>query len=87
MEELDMDYDITCDNLVDIDQEVVGFKVYEGEFYDMKLKDYVSIKTLKNGDDKTIFKTKDDGRYVLEVEDLQMGTVEYFYSFNIQDLV
>lgn len=87
MEELDMDYDITCDNLVDIDQEVVGFKVYEGEFYDMKLGDFVSIKTLKNGNDKTILKTKDDGRYVLEVEDFQTGTVEYFYSFNIQDLV
>ena len=86
-QELMLDYDITCKNLVDIDQQINGFEEEVGEFYDFDSGDTIEVKILKDNNGRAIMKSKDDGRYVLEVEDFMEGTVEYFYSFNINDLV
>jgi hypothetical protein len=69
---------------------VAGWQLYDAEFYSVKTRKVINLKTLYNGTEigrigaKQIFQMK-DGKYVLEVEDEE--GVEYFYSENIQDLV
>lgn len=91
MIELNLDYDITCDNLVDIDVTIPGFEVETKEFYNQngeleERKVLVDNRFPLNADPPVqIMKTKSDGRYVLEVEcDYE---VEYFYSYDIKDLI
>jgi len=83
MKELDLDYDISVDNMNDIITDYGNFVVEDAEFYDRKTTKLVTKKVLVN-EGKQIFSMK-DGIYILEIEDC--GEVEYYYSKNLNDLV
>ena len=81
--ELSDDYDISGNNMLDIENDISCFKVKNSEFYVPKGKVNRKILTFDN---KQIFQMN-DGIFILEVEDYQEGTVEYFYSKDIYDLI
>jgi hypothetical protein len=80
--ELSDDYDISGLNMLDIEIGINNFKVKDSEFFVPKGK--VNRKILVF-DNMQIFKMN-DGIFILEVEDYQESTVEYFYSEDIYDL-
>ena len=82
--ELSDDYDISGSNMLDIESDISYFKVKDSEFF-IYPKGKVNKKILAF-DNKQIFKMN-DGIFILEVEDVQDGTVEYFYSEDIYDLI
>ena len=84
--ELDDNYDISVENMLDMTQEIGGFKLSEEEFSNKKSK-LVKKNILRNEEEnKQIFSMK-DGLFILEVEDVNEGTVEYFFSKDINDLI
>jgi len=82
--ELSDDYDISGLNMLDIEIGINNFKVKDAEF-SIYPKGKVNRKILAF-DNMQIFKMN-DGIFILEVEDYQEGTVEYFYSEDIYDLI
>ena len=80
--ELSDDYDISGLKMLDIEIGINNFKVKDAEFHVKKGK--VNRKVLAF-DNMQIFKMN-DGIFILEIEDYQEGTVEYFYSEDIYDL-
>lgn len=87
MLELDLDYDMTVDNMVPLTGEYKGWTNEEGEFYLLSDEKLVKMPYLLNCN-KQIFQMK-DGRFVLEVENIESDEfeVEYFYSYDINDLL
>ena len=86
MIELDVDYDMTVENMVPLTDKYIGWSNEEGEFYLLGDAKLVKMPYLLNdAGDKQIFKMK-DGRFVLEVENDEFE-VEYFYSYDINDLL
>jgi len=86
MIELDSDYDMTVDNMVPLTDKYTGWSNKEGEFFSPSDDDFIKMSCLLNDTcDKQIFKMK-DGRFVLEVENDELE-VEYFYSYDINDLL
>jgi hypothetical protein len=81
--ELSDDYEISGLNILDIEIGINNFKVKDSEFF-IYPKGKVNRKILAF-DNMQIFKMN-DGIFILEVEDYQEGTVEYFYSEDIYDL-
>ena len=88
MIELDADYDMTVDNMVTLTGEYKGWTNKEGEFYSVNEGKFINMSVLNNDFDKQIFQMK-DGRFVLEVENIESDEfeVEYFYSYDINDLL
>lgn len=85
MLELDLEYDMTVDNMVPLTGEYKGWTNEEGEFYSPE-EDVIKMNYLLNDDcTRQIFQMK-DGRFVLEVENDEFE-VEYFYSYDINDLL
>jgi hypothetical protein len=87
--ELDLDYDITVDNMVSPSPShaINGFKLDPREFYNSKMK-LVKMTTLSrvNADfSQDQILTMKDGLFILEIE--QCGEVEYFSSNDINDLL
>ena len=87
MLELDLDYDMTVDNMVPLTGEYKGWTNEEGEFYLLSDEKLVKMPYLLNCN-KQIFQMK-DGRFVLEVENIESDEfeAEYFYSYDINDLL
>lgn len=86
MIELDLDYDMTVENMEPLTDKYNGWSNEEGEFYLLSDAKLVKMPYLLNDAcDKQIFKMK-DGRFVLEVENDEFE-VEYFYSYDINDLL
>lgn len=88
--ELDLEYEISVDNILDMtsDDEVGLFEIIEAFFLlpDGESFNNVSRKVLSDGETSQIFFMK-DGKYILEIEDLQEGLVDYYYSDKIVDLL
>jgi len=82
---LENSYDIDAIDMLDIKITYNNFILSEGEFYSNKKNKKINIKLLIK-DDKTIFQMK-DGKYVLENINNDDMTSEYFYSYDINDLI
>ena len=86
MLELDLEYDMTVENMVPLTGEYKGWTNEEGEFYLLSNEKIVKMPYLLNEDcDRQIFQMK-DGRFVLEVENDECE-VDFFYSYDINDLL
>lgn len=85
MNELEIDYDISVNNMQNITESKGNFKVVDSNFYDWSSEKEVKMKILSDDNGKQIFSMK-DGKFVLEVEDENME-IDYFYSENIEDLL
>jgi len=82
------DYDVTVDNMVPITlPENINFDLINSKFYSMTKKTYINIDILVNQEAGWQVFAMNDNTFVLEVEDFDMGTVEYFQSDNLQDIL
>jgi len=82
------DYDVTVDNMVPITlPENINFDLINSQFYSMTKKTYINIDILVNQEAGWQVFAMNDNTFVLEVEDFDMGTVEYFQSDNLQDIL
>lgn len=91
MKRLEEDYNVIVDNMVPVQnlQNLPNnreFIVDTATFYSISTSKPVSMNVLTNEDDKQIFAMQ-DGRFVLEVENFDDGSVEYYYSEDINDLL
>ena len=86
MEELELDYNVRVDNMVHIEgqYEKFGWIIEKGDFYSDEGKIVVMSYLLNKSKRQQIFKM-DDGRFVLETEN--EDEVDYFYSYDIEDLL
>lgn len=86
--ELKDDYDISVDNILDIskDYEKDGFKIISAHFLKGRqvIEKLILLKEI-NIVSKQIFAMK-DGRFVLEISDIDEDSISYFYSYDINDL-
>jgi len=79
---LDDDYIISGENMLDITEPVGNFRIKTtkfGNFQESKVKVLYHM-------NKQIFSMK-DGIYILEVENYLRGSVKYYYSTDINDLI
>ena len=88
MKRLEEDYEVIVDNMVPAQDlpDNREFIVDTATFLSIKNGNSVSMNVLTNEDDKQIFAMK-DGRFVLEIENFDDGSVEYYYSEDINDLL
>lgn len=87
MKKLNDSYEISADNMISMTEShtVVGFNLIEGEFFSESDGDIVPVNILEShNQDKQIFSMK-DGTFILEAE--EDGDIEYYYSYNITDLI
>lgn len=88
-QELDLNYDISVDNMVDIsprsNEWIKGFDIKKAEFFNRKGKRVIKDVLFRVNGHTTeqIFQMK-DGLFILEVE--EDGEITYFYSDNINDI-
>ena len=84
--ELNDNYDISADRMVDITETCSGFLNEPATFYSFSVDKYITkqilISELELGT-KQIFKMN-DGLFILEIED---GELEYYCSKNLNDLI
>ena len=88
MKRLEEDYRVIVDNMVPATDLPNNreFIIDTATFYSFKDGKYVNMNVLTNEDDKQIFSMK-DGRFVVEIENMDDGSVEYYYSEDINDLL
>jgi hypothetical protein len=87
MKKLSNSYEISADNMISMSEsyKVKGFNIIEGEFFSEYDGDIVPVNILESDNqDKQIFSMK-DGTFILEAE--EDGDIEYYYSYNIIDLL
>jgi hypothetical protein len=85
MKELELDYSVRVENMVPLEGEYDGWTIEDGDFYSNEGETVVMPYLLSDSDSKQIFKM-DDGRFVLEIEN-EDCEIDYFYSYDIEDLL
>ena len=85
--ELDYDYDVTVDNMIPLNTKHENFDVFTSEFFSLDQDKFISMDILVNNDAGWQIFAMNDNTFILEVEDFDMGTVEYFQADNLQDIL
>ena len=83
------DYDVTVDNMVPITipENNVNFELLNSQFFSFKQAKLVNMDILVNQEAGWQFFAMNDNTFILEVEDFDMGNVDYFQSDNLQDIL
>jgi hypothetical protein len=89
LKQLSEDYDVTVDNMVPITTlpENINFDLMNSQFYSFVKKTFVNMDILVNEEAGWQIFAMNDNTFVLEVEDFDMGTVDYFQADNLQDIL
>ena len=89
LNQLSEDYDVTVDNMVPITTlpENINFDLMNSQFYSFVKKTFVNMDILVNEEAGWQIFAMNDNTFVLEVEDFDMGTVDYFQADNLQDIL
>jgi hypothetical protein len=86
LKELDYDYDINVDNMIPLNTKHENFDVFTSEFFSFDQDKFISMDILANDAGWQIF-AMNDNTFILEVEDFDMGSVEYFQADNLKDIL
>jgi hypothetical protein len=86
LKQLSDDYDVTVDNMIPLNSKHENFDVFNSQFFSFEQDKLINMDILANDAGWQIFAMKDN-TFVLEVEDFDMCTVEYFQTDNLQDIL
>jgi hypothetical protein len=86
LKHLSDDYDVTVDNMIPLNTKHENFDSFTSQFFSFDQDKFISMDILANDAGWQIF-AMNDNTFILEVEDFDMGTVEYFQADNLQDIL
>ena len=81
------DYDINVDNMIPLNTKHKDFEVFNSEFFSFEQDKFISMDILTNNEDGLQIFAMKDNTFILEVEDFDTGTVEYFQVDNLKDIL
>lgn len=87
LKQLPYDYDVTIDNMIPLNTTVENFEVNTSQFFSFEQDKLVNMDILVNQEAGWQIFAMNDNTFVLEVEDFDMGTVDYFQADNLQDIL